>query len=67
MSVKNDGADAFEIYLSCIPVAGAAGAITGVIDLDYNHSRKKGQQKIQAFLISHTVYILLFIILGVML
>lgn len=67
MGLEDDGADFIELYLACIPVAGFAGFMTGVIDLNYDHSRQTGRDKILAFLISHTLYLLGLMAMAVLL
>jgi len=52
------------VLISCIPVGGFAGLLTGIIDLEFSHSRQQGKEKIVAFTISHIVYVLLIVVMA---
>lgn len=63
----------FSVAVAVVPIAGIAGLITGLIDLDWDrgiefptnsgrYPHSVGRQKIVAFLVSHAVYTVLLVI-----
>jgi len=56
--------DCMHFILSVFPFFGFAAFLTGFIDLGYPHAEEVGSKKIKWFLISHTIYLLLIVLLS---
>jgi len=64
MNGKKIEFDWVHFILSTFPLMGFAAFLTGIIDLEFAHSRTVGVKKVKWFIISHTIYLLLIVLLA---